>query len=83
MCRKARGCDIEELAGDKEINRICNAFLEYKALHSYGHHELAQKILKREKINDVDLIINLEGIFVEYLNHRRKAKGSNSEYMPA
>lgn len=83
LCRKARGCDIADLAGDKEVNRICNAFLEYKALDSYGHHALAQKVLRREKISDTDLIIKLEGIFTEYLNHKRKQKGVSSEYMPA
>jgi len=82
LCRKPKGCEIKELAGDKEITRICNAFLEYKALDLYGHKELGLKILKKAKVNDGDLIVKLEVIFAGYMDYKRKQKPHNSKYAP-
>ena len=79
FCKRPKGCEIESLATDAEITRICLAFNKSKILLSQGHNKLAEQILENAGISDPDLVILLEEVFAEYQTHQRNVEISKKK----
>lgn len=73
MCLTARGCKIEELAQDKEITRLAETFIEYRALlNNELYRPLAIEGLKSKGLDEPNLLLELESRVVNYIKSQPK-----------
>ena len=72
------GCPIKEVAQDKQINQICEAFLKKKQLEQFqGNERAIELVMQRCGLHeDPDLILALEGVWIEFLKQRQAQEGN-------
>ena len=89
MCETERGCPVETEARNEKIEQLVEKYIQAKHLHqSTGLPAAAEGILRSTGLlDDVDLLTDFEGVWVEYLSHRskeqqRKAKAAKKAKRP-
>lgn len=71
LCRTERGCPIEDLARDKEVNQAIDDYLQARSLMQFEHlRALGLKKLEDSGLTDSNLLIALE----EKIENFRKSK---------
>lgn len=70
-CKTSKGCPIESLAKDKELQGKVDAFWRLRSLIRYGHYnDLVTEQLKAHGLDDPRLLLKLE----EKIEQYRKSK---------
>jgi hypothetical protein len=73
LCKKSAGCKIQDIAQDREINRIVRVYMRARNLLEYPHlMEVGHEILKAEGLRDASLLMMLENVVQEYRKQRRE-----------
>lgn len=80
-CKTLRGCHIEDVAADVQINRICERFMRARGL--FDMNEIPS-ILEAEYRNiglldDLSLLFDLEKIWAEFRAKKQSDRISNKQ----
>lgn len=67
LCKTEKGCPIEDLATDYQVNKTCRDFINAKKIEAFKGYEHAKvKALEESGITDLDLIFDLEQVWLNY-----------------